>query len=107
MAVTLTDSLQARWQVYLATESSGTRDAKIHALSDFVGELVSSPAATWKAWALDLVARIVDQGADIPIRRPLFERVLFPALADALDAQTAGSARWLAGLSQHLYRCPT
>ena len=48
MAVTLTDSLQARWQVYLATESSGTRDAKIHALSDFVGELVSSPAATWK-----------------------------------------------------------
>jgi hypothetical protein len=35
----------------------------------------------------------------------LFERVLFPALAEALDARVPGSARWLAGLSQHLHRC--
>jgi hypothetical protein len=107
MAVSLTDSLRTRWESYLSTENSGTRDAKIHALTEFVDELVKSPAPTWKGWALDLVARVVDEGADIPIRRPLFEHVLFPALAEALDAQTAGSARWLAGLSQHLYRCPS
>jgi hypothetical protein len=28
-------------------------------------------------------------------------------LADAFDARLPGSARWLAGLSQQLYRCPS
>lgn len=105
MTMTLTDSLRTRWESYLATENSGTRDAKISALTEFVDELVAAPADTWKDWALDLVARVVDGGADIPIRRPLFERVLFPTLVDALDAEMVGSARWLARLSQHLYRC--
>ena len=43
MAVTLRGSLQARWNGYLATENSGTRDAKIHALAKFVDELVRPP----------------------------------------------------------------
>jgi hypothetical protein len=106
MTVALSDPLQRRWESYLATESRGTREAKLRTLNKFVEELRQLPEAAWKRWALDLAARIVEDGADIPVRRPLFERVLFPALVEALDAQSPGSARRLAGLSQHLYRCP-
>ena len=105
MPVALSDSLRRRWENYLATENSGTREAKLRTLNEFVEELLRSPEATWKRWALDLAARVVDERADVPVRRPLFERVLFPALAEALDARVPGSARWLAGLSQHLHRC--
>jgi hypothetical protein len=106
MAFALSQPQQHRWERYLATESRGTREDKLRTLNEFVEELLQSPEAAWKLWALDLTARIVDDGTDIPVRRPLFERILFPALAEALDAKSPGSARWLAGLSQHLYRCP-
>jgi hypothetical protein len=105
MAAALPQPQQHLWDRYLATESRGTREAKLHTLNQFVDELLQSPEAAWKRWALDLAARIVDDGTEIPVRRPLFQRVLFPALVEALDAQSPGSARWLAGLSQHLHRC--
>jgi hypothetical protein len=106
MVFALSQPQQHRWERYLATESSGTRDDKLRTLNEFVEELLLSPEATWKPWALDLTARIVNDGTDIPVRCPLFERILFPALVESLGAKSPGSARWLAGLSQHLYRCP-
>ena len=75
-------------------------------LDAFVDDLAQSPLAAWRAWALELAARVVDGGADIMIRRALFERVLFPALAEGLDEGAPGCLRWLAGLDIYLAHCP-
>jgi hypothetical protein len=106
MAAKLSISLQRSWESYLALENRGTREARPRALDQFVEELLRLPTAEWKQWALEVAESVVDEGADIPLRQAFFERVVFPALADALDAQVSGSTRWLAGLAQHLYRYP-
>jgi hypothetical protein len=41
------------------------------------------------------------------VRAPLFERVVFPALLDGADRHETHCARWLGGMAQHLYRCPS
>lgn len=106
MPVALPETQQQLWESYLAAESRGTREAKLCALDAFVEELLRLPAETWKRWALELAASIVDEGADVPVRHALFERILFPALAEALGGQAPGCARWLAGFAQQLYRLP-
>ena len=106
MEIVLSQGQQDLWEQYLALESRGTRDAKLGALSAFVEELLQAPKVTWKRWALQLAAQIVDDAADLPVRRPLFERVLFPALLAGLEGKSPGSARWLAGFRQQLFNCP-
>ncbi len=102
----LTDSQRRRWDEYRRAEASDTRSEKLRLLDAFVEELAQSPLAAWRPWALDLAAGVVDGGADITVRRALFERVLFPALAEGLDEGAPGCARWLAGLDIHLAHCP-
>jgi hypothetical protein len=49
---------------------------------------------------------VIDGGDQTVIRLPLFRSVLFPALHAGLQASTPGTARWLAGFSQLLYKSP-
>lgn len=106
MAVALSPSQQVLWERYLETERRGTREEKLDALDTFIEALLQSPAPEWKQWALAFVALTVDADSTIPVRQPLFQRVLFPALIEALGAGRPGSARWLAGLADHLHQCP-
>jgi hypothetical protein len=107
MTRALSDSQQILWDNYRGAESLGTRSDMLQTLNLFIAELQLASKETWKPWALGLAAQIVDDGADIPVRHALFERILFPALVEGLNERLPGSARWLAGLSQHLYRCST
>ena len=106
MAASLTDSHRQRWEQYRRAEAFDTRAEKLRLLDVFVEELLQSPPATWRPWALAVAAQVVDGGADITVRRALFERVLFPALAAGLDEGVPGCARWLAGLETYLAHCP-
>lgn len=104
MEVALPDPIDRLWFTYLAAESRGAREVKLRALDEFIEELFRLPDADWKRWALKLAERVVDDCEPIPVRQPLFDRVLLPALDDALTQRMAGSARWLAGFVNHLQR---
>ncbi|MCU0880260.1 MAG: hypothetical protein MUF06_21010 [Pirellulaceae bacterium] len=80
------------------------RSDKLARLETFLDRFAAQTAETRSSWALEITRQVVDDGVDLPIRMPLFRRVLFPALSEAVRQQVPGAARWLAGLAQHLYR---
>ena len=106
MATDLPHPLRDHWAAYQVAEARDTRGEKLAALDRFVQAVARADADDWHPWARRLAAQIVDDGAAVVVRRPLFERVLFPALADGLERGAAGCARWLAGMVDPLARCP-
>lgn len=103
----LTDVQRKLWEAYQAAERRAPRAEKLQALEVFLDALGSSPTTDWFVWARSLAEQVVDLGIDFVIRRPLFERAVFPALLDGYQTRLPGSARWLAGLSQQLLGGPT
>ena len=102
----LTDVQRKLWEAYEIAESRAPRAEKLRALDAFLDALVTSPPAEWFPWARLIAEQVVDGGVNWVIRRPLFERAVFPALLAGYHARLPGSARWLAGLSQQLLGCP-
>lgn len=102
----LTDDQRKLWEAYETAEGRAPRAEKLQALDAFLDALVSSPATDWFPWARSVAEQVVDHGTDFVIRRPLFERAVFPALLAGYQARLPGSARWLAGLADHLRRNP-
>ena len=98
----LTEKQLAAWEDYLRAEGRDTRVNKLLALESFLATIAASPHFEWFPWARDLAERIVDNREEFVLRRPLFERAVFPALLAGMHAGRPGCARWLAGLSQHL-----
>ena len=107
MSVEASNSRQQQWDAYLKVERRGSRTEKLAALDRFIDTLLQTPRETWTPWALELASSIVDDVVDIPVRRQLFERVLFPALVDGVDSKHAGCKRWLAGFAPYVRRCPS
>lgn len=102
----LTETQQKFWQAYKIEENRAPRAKKLLALGAFLDSLITSPPKEWYPWARSIAEQVVDNRLDFVIRRPLFERALFPALLAGYRAQLPGSARWLAGLSDQLLQCP-
>src|SRR5438128_12535746 len=95
------------WETYETAEGRALRAQKLLALDAFLDSLTASPGGDWFGWARSVAENVVDNGVDFVIRRPLFERALFPALLAGHRAQLPGCARWLAGLSDALSHFPT
>jgi hypothetical protein len=102
----LTDDQRKLWEDYKTAEGRTLRAEKLRALNVFLDALVISPQADWFPWARSIAEQVVDHGLNFVIRRPLFERAVFPALLAGYQARLPGSARWLAGLADHLRRNP-
>jgi hypothetical protein len=100
----LTPRQQDLWEAYLRVEARGARAQKHAALNLFLDELTKSPVSEWTDWALEIARQSVDTNVGRVVRMPLFERALFPVLLAGLLEQRPGCARWLAGLSQLVYR---
>jgi len=101
----LTEVQHRLWETYQQAEGRAPRAEKLHALAAFLDSLADSPKGEWFAWAKSLAEQVVDQGAQVAIRRPLFRRAIFPALLAGHCAGLGSCARWLAGLSEHLRGC--
>lgn len=101
----LTELQQKLWEFYEQQEGIAPRAEKLLALETFLDSLAASPETDWFPWARSLAEKVVDKGQQFVIRAPLFERAVYPALLAGHRAGLRGCARWLAGLSQHLYRC--
>ena len=102
----LTDAQYALWDDFLRVEGRGPRDQKLLALNRFLDSLHGCAESDWHPWALALAKEAVDGRNEMVIRMPLFERAVFPALIAGFRTGSPGCARWLAGLSQQLYRNP-
>lgn len=93
---------QKLWEDYLAAEKDRIRDVTMTALDQFIEALLRLDPEVWHAWARNLAAQVSDEGLDIPVRFPLFRRVLVPVLADGVLRDVPGCARWLAHFESHL-----
>lgn len=100
----LNEKQRVLWQKYLDLEKDRIRYLLLAGLEEFIRALEETPGQ-WSDWAKDIARRVVDQEESIPVRMPLFERVLFPALLEGFRAGEKGCARWLAGFNQLLYHC--
>lgn len=94
----LTDNQRKLWEVYEAAEGRAPRVEKLQALNAFLDALESSAPTDWYPWARSIAEQVVDHGLNLVIRRPLFQRAVFPALLAGYKASLPGCARWLAGL---------
>jgi len=103
----LTDNQRKLWEAYETAEDRAPRAEKLQVLNAFLDALVISPPADWFPWARSIAEQVVDHGLNFVIRRPLFERAVFPALLAGYQSRLPGSARWLAGLTQHLLHSPS
>ncbi len=101
----LTEVQRKLWEAYEAAEGRAPREEKLRALDGFLDSLGTSPQTDWFPWARSIAEQVVDHGVKLVMRRPLFERAVFPALLAGHRDRLPGSARWLAGLSDRLQRC--
>lgn len=95
------------WDDYIAAERVRIRQQSLVALEHFTDAVLQLPTEIWHSWARELAMRCVDEREETPIRLPLFRAVIFPALHAGLEGSIPGSARWLAGFSQLLYKSPS
>lgn len=100
----LTEEQQHLWNAYLGQEKAGPRPLLTESLERFVVCVEATPSDQWSDWALSVCQQIVHEGKGIPVRFPLFRRVLFPALLAGYHTQLPGCARWLASLHTHLHQ---
>ncbi|MFC4455273.1 hypothetical protein [Deinococcus sonorensis] len=98
----LPPDLESVWQRYLLVERSGVRSEALRLLERFIDGLVLQDQQVQRAWTTHVIADIVDNGQEIPVRFPLFRRVFLPFLIDGLHHQRPGCARWLAAFESFL-----
>lgn len=101
----LTSKQRRFWEAYERAEDGYDRTEKLRCLEAFLGSLEESSSSEWFPWARSLAEQVIDHSRALKIRRPLFERALFPALLDGYRLRVPGSARWLAGFHQQLLQC--
>lgn len=102
----LPERCEILWRAYLASETVRIHAQSIAALEAFIQELGTAPVEVRDRWAITLASRTVDHNDPTPVRMPLFRKVLFPVLLRGYQARLPGSARWLAGFAQLLYKSP-
>lgn len=102
----LTEVQRQLWEAYEAAEGRAPRTEKLQALDSFLTSLEESPPADWFPWARSIAEQVVDHGLNLVVRRPLFERAVFPALLAGYQTRLPGCARWLAGFASHLVSSP-
>ncbi len=95
---------QGLWDAYLAAETVGHRARMAASLDAFIEALLAHDPKVWQTWACDLARDISDRGAAVPLRFPLFKRVLLPALVDGVIVGEPGCARWLGAFGQFLHQ---
>jgi hypothetical protein len=104
--VRLDPILQKLWEKYLAAEQDQIQEVTMPAPEAFIAALEQLPLASWQDWALELAKQMIIEEQNIPIRLPLYQRVLFPALLAGLQAKRPGCARLFAGFYRLLVHSP-
>ena len=102
----LTLAAQKLWEAYLAAEDDRIREVTMPALDRFIEAVLAHDPAVWHAWGRDLAIGVSDGQLDVPVRFPLFRRVVLPALAEGVVRGIAHCARALASFESLLANTP-
>ena len=102
----LIPELERLWAAYLDAEVDRIRAVTMPAIDRFIDALLARPREEWTRWAKDVAAAVADRGEGVPIRFPLFRRVLLPVLAAGVRQGEPGCARWLAHFEPLLVHTP-
>jgi hypothetical protein len=96
------------WRRYVASERGHVRPESTNALEVFITALHQLDETAWHAWARDFAAQVAESRTPlpVPVRWPLFQRVLLPALTTAVANRTPGAARTLAFFGVLLAQTP-
>lgn len=95
----LTAEAEVLWARYVHAEKDRARGETMTLLDRFIEALLRHGDEVWKTWARDLAGRVSDGSCDVPVRFPLFSRVLLAPLAEGTMLGVPGCARSLAHLS--------
>ncbi len=102
----LPPSIDEIWRRYLRAEEDRVRPVSLAFLEEFLVAVRGIPVSDRQTWARDVARRVVDEDCALPVRLPLFEQVLFPALLAGLRSGEPGCARWLAGFHLLIHQSP-
>jgi hypothetical protein len=94
---------ERRWTEYLVAERDRIRHVMMPALDRFLDALLALTPEIWQRWAKDLARDVADDGADLPVRFPLFRRAVLPALERGVIDREPGCARWLSHFEQLMF----
>ncbi|GGO41407.1 hypothetical protein [Deinococcus humi] len=94
--------LEAMWQRYREEEQRGVRTEALRLLDRFLHAFPTQALSFQRAWVRQTMASIVDEGDNVPVRFPLFRRVLLPILVEGVNTHQPGCARWLAAFGSML-----
>jgi hypothetical protein len=100
----LESDTQKLWQKYLDAEKDRIQYVTMPALEVFIDTLLHEDQQKWHVWARDLAIQVSDEKSDVPVRMPLFQRVLLPALTEGISQEIPGCARALAELQLLPYK---
>jgi hypothetical protein len=84
------------WQFYLDAEKDRIQAVTVLALERFIDALLGEDQQLWQTWAQDLAIQISNKKSEVPVRLPLFRRVILPALVEGISRGTPHCARALA-----------
>ena len=94
-------------KIYQQAETDRIRSVLLQELDVFISMLLESETSEYRDWVYELSKQVIDEENGFPIRMPLFENILFPIPHKGYKSQAPNTARWLAGFSQHIYKCKT
>jgi hypothetical protein len=92
------------WSDYVASEQVRIRPQSNAALDRFIERLLSLDPERWMEWGAAFAKRAEGAKAEVPLRFPLFRRVVFPALLEHIRRSEPGSAWLLSQFAQLLYK---
>ena len=87
---------QALWEAYAAAERRGIRVASLEGLTKFVDAFASATDFEKHQFVAEQCMHVTSRADAAPIREPLFERIVLPALVEAFRDRRPNAAWWLA-----------
>jgi hypothetical protein len=102
--VAMDSDIERLWDVYTTTERVRIRPESLKALEAFIERFLSLEEQERISWARSFSLRAEAGNSDVPVRMPLFSRIIFPVLLAGIESGEPDSARCLASFSQLLYQ---
>ncbi len=96
----MASSTQEAWEAYVAAERRGVRQQFLAALQTFLTAWEALDPESRDEWAENFLRRRFEENEDLPLRAPLFERVVLPYLFAQYNSGSAQAAVRLAELRQ-------
>jgi len=99
----LSKKQKEHWENYLQLEKDkSTKNEILLSLNKFIDSINNLDKI--KKWVFDLSKKIIDDDEKIPLRFPLFEKIIYPVLRNELNKKNGSAARLLAGFNQLVYQ---